>query len=193
MLGKLLSKIRKDKNYSKFYVAKNSNLDPGYITHVENGERIPSHNALKKICLSLDVPYQQVSLAYNKTATKTQLEDNLLNLIPYTSVPAIDKLGDLINCPTKFGTASFAFKVFDDSMEPSILKGSYAYVEQCSLPANKDICLFYIDGKFLIRRFFSTNASYIFKADNPSVKPLYYKKNDSILIVGKILGTNDDF
>ena len=57
MLGKLILKIRKDKKLTGSDLAKSSNIDTGHLSHIERGERTPSHKTLKLICDTLDVPY----------------------------------------------------------------------------------------------------------------------------------------
>lgn len=193
MLAHLLTKIRKDNKRSKFSVAVEANVDPSYISHVENNERVPSHNTLRKICDSLDVPYQQVMYAYDKTIPQELVADGYLNLVPYHSVVAIDNFDNLINCPPKFGSSSFAVRLSDDSMEPKFLKGSYAFVEQNSPILPKEVGLFFYNGEFFIRRLYISNASYSLKPDNSEYKTLRISKKDEFYAIGKILGTTDDF
>ena len=193
MLAHLLSKIRKDNHFSKLFISKESNLDPSYISHVENEERIPSHNALKRICSALEVPYQQIMYTYDKSISEDLIEDDFLNLIPYHSVVAIDNFDNLIKCPAKFGSASFAVRLSDDSMEPKLLRGSYAFVEQNSPILPREIGLFYFNGEFLIRRLYVSRSSYLLKPDNSFFKPLRISKKDEFYAIGKIIGTNDDF
>ena len=193
MLAHLLTKIRKDNHRSKFFVAKESNLDPGYISHVESQERVPSHNALKKICNALDVPYQQIMYTYDKAISEELVENDFLNLVPYHSIVAIDTFDNLINCPAKFGSSSFAVRLSDDSMEPKFLRGSYAFVEQNSPILPKEVGLFYFNGEFFIRRLLVTTSSYLLKPDNSNFKTLRISKKDEFYAIGKIIGTTDDF
>ena len=165
----------------------------GYITHVEKGDRIPSQNALKKICTTLDIPFQQLAFTYNKVITEDQQKNDFLNYIPYDLVPAVSKVDDLIKCPSKFGTASFAFKVPDNSMETKFFKNSYVYVEQNSLPAPREFGLFYYNGKLLIRKLLFSNHSYVLKPLNDKFNQITINKTDSFYIIGKILGTYEDF
>ena len=58
MIGDMIAKARKEKNMSKTQLSKLTKIDIGHLTHIEKGERIPSHRALKSICKALDVPYQ---------------------------------------------------------------------------------------------------------------------------------------
>lgn len=193
MLAYLLTKIRKDKKVSKHFVATESGFDPGYISHVENHERIPSYNALKKISSALDVPYQQLLYTYGKNISTDLVEDKFLNLVPYNSVVAIDNFDNLIHCPAKFGSSSFAVRLPDDSMEPKFLKGSYAFIEQNSPIFQREAGLFFLNGEFLIRRLFLNKSSYVLKADNTSYKSINISKTDEFFAIGKIIGTTDDF
>ena len=58
MIGDLLAKARKDKGITKTELAKVTDINIGHLTHIEKGERNPSHKALKTICNSLNIPYQ---------------------------------------------------------------------------------------------------------------------------------------
>ena len=70
MIGDILAKIRKDKKISKTDLAKVTNINVGHLTHIEKGERNPSHKALKTLCLALDVPYQPLMYTYDKELTR---------------------------------------------------------------------------------------------------------------------------
>ena len=50
MIGDMLSKIREDKKISKTTLAQSTNINVGHLTHIEKGERNPSHKALKGLC-----------------------------------------------------------------------------------------------------------------------------------------------
>lgn len=195
MLGKLLKKIREDNNLKVTALAKNSNFDHGFITRIENNERFPSQPALKRLCTSLNVPFQQIMYAYDKEITPEQLSDNQLNLIPYHSVIAINSLDELIMCPAIYGSASFAVKFPDDSMEPKFLEGTYAFIEQNTPISPKDVALFYYNGDFFIRRYNSSRSYYYLKPDNKKYKTLKIVKNtaDNFYVIGKVIGSNDDF
>ena len=58
MIGSMISKIRKEKGITKTKLADLTEINIGHITHIEKGERNPSHKALKSICSSLNIPYQ---------------------------------------------------------------------------------------------------------------------------------------
>lgn len=65
MIGDLIARIRSDKNVSKTDLSKATNINVGHLTHIEKGERNPSHKALRSLCQALDVPYQP--LMYTQT------------------------------------------------------------------------------------------------------------------------------
>ncbi len=194
MLNRLLTKIRKDNHRSKLSIANDCNLDPGYISHVENGERVPSHSALKKICKSLDVPYQQLMYTYDKPLLSNHIESDFINLVPYHSIVAVNSLDDLIKCSAEYGSASFALKVSDESMEPRFIRGSYAFVEQNSPISSREFGLFYYHGNFYIRRLNVKDSSYVLSAENPKFPNIRVSRSDTeFYAIGKIIGSNDDF
>lgn len=193
MLGELLSKIRKDKHITKSELARTTAINVGHIAHIEKGDRTPSHKALKKICNTLDIPYQGLMYTYDKTLTNEHLNYNLTSHISYDSILAINSLDDLIFCPPKFGSASIALRIQDNSMEPALLQGSYAYIELNSPLDNHDIGLFYYNDSFLIRRFMIRKNGLILKSDNKAFPDITLSEKDNFYIIGKILGTNDEY
>lgn len=193
MIGELLLKIRKDKRISKAELSRNANIDTGHISHIEKNERTPSHKALKKICSALEVPYQQLMYTYDKELTQEQKKYDIVNHIAYTSIPALNTVDDLIICPPKFGNASIALKINDKSMEPTLLKGAYAYVEFNTPLNNKDIGLFYYKEQIIIRRFIIRSTFILLKSDNPDFEDLKITESENYYIIGKILGTNTDY
>lgn len=193
MLGELLSKIRKDKHITKSELARDTAINVGHIAHIEKGDRTPSHKALKRICSTLNVPYQQLMYTYDKSLTAEHLSYELPNHIAYDSIIAVNSLDDLISCPPKFGSASMALKITDDSMEPSLINGSYAFVELNSPLDSHDIGLFYYKDAFLIRRFVIRKNGLLLKSDNKNYANITLKETDDFYIIGKIIGTNDDY
>ena len=65
MIGDMIAKARKEKRMTKTELARLTEINIGHLTHIEKGERNPSHKALKKICKALDVPYQQLMYTYD--------------------------------------------------------------------------------------------------------------------------------
>ena len=193
MLGELLCKIRKDKHFTKAELSRDVGINIGHVAHIEKEDRMPSHNVLKRLCESLDVPYQQLMFTYDKDISDAHRDYNILNHIAYNSILAIDNVDDLLLCPSSFGTASFALKVQDDSMEPTLRAGSYAFIE-CNSPLNnQDIGLFYCNNSFYIRRFCYTHKRVLLQPDNTEFSNISLSDKDDFYIIGKILGTNDDY
>ncbi|MBP3256036.1 MAG: LexA family transcriptional regulator [Clostridia bacterium] len=187
MLGSMIEKIRKDKNITKVELSKRTKINIGHITHIEKGERNPSHKALKSISKALDVPYQNLMNCYDKELQITQKRNNLLDHISYSKIPAVDSISELIDVPSEIQTASFALKVQDDSMAPYLKKDTYAYVELCSPLKNKEVGLFEYDGEFLIRRFIVRKDIITLKPDNKNYDDVYVLPEQDFTIVGKIL------
>ena len=72
-------------------------------------------------------------------------------------------------------------------MEPSCKKGEYVFVELNSLLNNKEVGLFSLNNKILIRRFFDKKGKIILKADNKEIAEIEVKNVDDFYIIGKIL------
>ena len=170
MIGNMISKIRKEKGITKTELARQTDINIGHLTHIEKGERNPSHKALKSICYALNVPYQEL----------------LYNYIPYNQVPAISKIDEYIECPYDFSNASFAYKVPDSSMEPLIREGSYAYIEINGLIENRAIGLFKLNGDYLIRRLMYKNGKFVLRADNKEIKDINISSKDQFQIIGRV-------
>ena len=187
MIGDMIAKVRKEKGITKTELAKLTDINIGHLTHIEKGERNPSHKALKNICKALDIPYQQLMYTYDKTISEEQEEYNFIDHISYNKVIAIDKIGGFIDCPSSVPSSCVAVKINDESMEPTIAKNSYAFLEFNSLLNNKDIGLFSINKKTLIRRFYSKQGKITLKADNKEFEDITIQPDDSFFIIGKFL------
>lgn len=187
MIGDMISKIRKEKNLTKTELAEMAGINIGHLTHIEKGERNPSHKALKNICKALDVPYQQLMYTYDKQLNEEQEKYGYVEHISYNKVLAVDNLSSFIDCPTTAPSASLAVKVQDDSMEASFKKDEYVFIELNSPLNNKDVGLFMVNGEVLIRKFFLKKGKYILKADNKSFKDITLSDSDDFYIIGKVL------
>lgn len=187
MIGDMISKVRKEKNMTKTELANLTDINIGHLTHIEKGERNPSHKALKNICQALDIPYQQLMYTYDKELNENQEKYNFIDHISPTKVLAVDNLNTFVDCPATAPSASLAVKVFDDSMEPALKKGDYVFIEYNSPLDNKEIGLFFLNKKFYIRRFSLKRGKIVLKADNKSVEDIAITDNDDFYIVGKIL------
>ena len=191
MLGNLLEKIRKDKKMSKGMLAREVHLDTGHISHIEKGDRTPSHKSLKKICDCFNIPYQPLMYTYDKEFTEKQLKYNIQDKICYDKILAVNKIDALIPCPDNMRTATLAIHVSDDSMEPLLTRDTYAFVELNSPLDSKDIGLFNYKNQYLFRQLIVQRNVLILRALKENIPDIRIKSDDPLLILGKVLGTND--
>ena len=187
MIGDMIAKVRKEKGMTKTELARLTEINIGHLTHIEKGERNPSHKALKNICKALDIPYQQLMYTYDKQISEEQETYNFIKHISYNKVLAVNDLDSFIECPSSIPSASLAIKINDNSMEPTLNKESYAYIEFNSLLDNKDIGLFSVDNKIIIRRFTNRKGKIILKADNKETQDIDVTNSDNFYIIGKVL------
>ena len=186
MIGNMIAKIRKERRITKTKLAELTDINIGHLTHIEKGERNPSHKALKSICKALEIPYQELLYTYDKELTDEQLEYGYINRIPFNKVPVISTFDNFVTCPAEFSNASFAYKVPDSAMEPLLTKESQVFVEQNALLSNKDIGLFYYNGEYLIRRLLYKRGKFALKADDKEIKDINVSSIDTFYIIGKI-------
>ena len=149
MIGDMIAKVRKEKNMTKTELARLTDINIGHLTHIEKGERNPSHKALKNICKALDIPYQQLMYTYDKALNEDQEKYGFIEHIAYNKVLAVDNVNNFINCPSSIPSASLAIKMPDNSMEPKYKKDEYIFIEFNSLLNNKDIGIFSFNGEIL--------------------------------------------
>jgi transcriptional regulator with XRE-family HTH domain len=90
MICDMIAKVRTEKGMTKTELARLTNINIGHLTHIEKGERNPSHKALKNICKALDIPYQQLMYTYDKQLSEDQEAYGFINHISYNKVPLID-------------------------------------------------------------------------------------------------------
>lgn len=186
MLGSMLSKIRKDKNITKVELAKKTGINIGHLTHIEKGERNPSHKTLKTICKALDVPYQPLMYIYDRTLTEDQIRYKMLNHLSYNKILAVDSVENFIDWPSDVPNANIAFKILDDSMEPKLKKGTYAYLELGSPLNNRDIGVIKYNGETLVRRFIIRRDKLILRPENKDYPEIEISENDDFIIVGRV-------
>jgi len=187
MIGDMIAKVRKEKGMTKTELARLTDINIGHLTHIEKGERNPSHKALKNICRALDIPYQQLMYTYDKQVSEEQENYGFINNISYNKVLAVSKLTDFVDCPSSIPSASLAVKMSDNSMEPKLRKDSLAFIEFNSLLENKEVGLFEINGKILIRRFVIRRGKVVLKPDNNDIKEITVSDSDKFYIIGKVL------
>ncbi len=190
MIGDMIARVRKEKKMSKTELAKLTNINIGHLTHIEKGERNPSHKALKAICRALEVPYQPLMFTYDKVLSDDQEFYKAPNHISYNKVLAFDSINSFMECPASFPNASLAIKITDDAMEPKLPKGSYVFVELNAPLNNRDIGVIELDGKIYIRRFIVRRDKLVLRPDNKEIDeiPIYDKKDFNI--IGKVIGTD---
>lgn len=186
MLGNMLRKIRKDKQITKASIARQTKINIGHITHIEKGERSPSHKALKSICNSIDVPFSFMSALYDRQITEEQERYKVLNHLSYNKIIAVNSIDGFVDCSSKETCASIALKVNDDVMEPTLKKDSYAFVELNVPLDNKDIGVFRFNNETLIRRFIIRKDKLVLRPDNKSYTDIDISENDDFIIIGKV-------
>ena len=94
MIGDMLAKARKSKGMTKTELARVTDINIGHLTHIEKGERNPSHKALRNICKALNMPYQPLMFTYDKEINVEQASYNAIDYISCNKLLAIDKIGD---------------------------------------------------------------------------------------------------
>lgn len=187
MIGGMLAKARKAKGMTKTELARLTDINIGHLTHIEKGERNPSHKALKNICKALDIPYQQLMYTYDKTINEEQESYNVVKHISYDKILAVNSIDSFIDCPSDMPSAAIALKMPDDSMNKSFEKGSYLFIEFNSPLNSKDYGLFNYNDQILIRRFYDKRGKITLKAENPDCKDIQVSNNDTFYIIGKVL------
>ena len=190
MLGNMLKKIRKDKEVTKISVAKKTGINIGHLTHIEKGERTPSHKALRAICDCLDIPFSFMSCLYDKKITTTQKNSNVLDYLPYNKIIAVNSIDGFVDCSSNCSLASIALKVNNDEMAPTLEKGTFAYIELNAPLDNNDIGVFKLNNKTIIRRFFTKKEKLVLKADNKAYEDINISSDDNLIIIGKVCNTD---
>lgn len=190
MIGDMIARIRKEKKVTKTKLAEKTNINIGHLTHIEKGERNPSHKALRTICKALEVPYQPLMYTYDKELSDDQEFYKAPNHISYNKILAIDSVHSFMECPTSLPSAALAIKIPDNSMEPKLSKDVYAFVELNSPLNNREIGVFEYDGQILIRRFIVRRDKLVLRADNKDVEEISLYDGDEFNIIGKVIGTD---
>lgn len=188
MIGDMITKIRVEKGFTKTELAREAGINIGHLTHIEKGERNPSHKTLKSICKALDVPYQQLMYTYDKSLNESQEKYGIVDHISYNKILAVDSISSFIDCPSKFASASISLKCNDDSMAPKYKKDSYVFIEFNSPLNNNDIGLFNYNNEILIRTFSISKNRITLKALNNSFPDISLSDSDEFYIIGKVLG-----
>jgi len=189
MIGNMIAKIRKERGMSKTELAEKTSINIGHLTHIEKGERNPSHKALRSICKALDVPYQQLMYTYDKTLNEEQEAYHVTEHISYNRVLAVDSIANFIPCPASLPSASVAVKVTDDSMSPKFAKDSYAFIEYNTALDTKDYGLFFYHDQILLRKFIIRKDCLILRAEKKEIEDIMISEDDPFYIIGKVIGS----
>ena len=190
MIGDMIERARNEKNVAKSELARRTNINIGHITHIEKGERNPSHRALKTICRALEIPYQPLMYTYDKFFSNEQKNNKMQEHISYDKIVAVSSVDSFITCPIDLPSASIALKIEDNSMAPRLEKGIYAFIEFNTPLENKDIGLIEFNGKIMIRRYVIRKDDLVFRADNKEFPDIIISETDTYNIIGKVIGTN---
>ena len=190
MLGSMIAKIRKEQYMTKVELSKKTDINIGHITHIEKGERNPSHKALRSITNALNVPYQIITSLYDKALTEDDKRCKMVNHLSFNKVLAIDSYSNFIDCPPSAANASVALKIQDDVMEPYFSKGDYAFLELNVPLKSKDVGLFKYNGELITRRFIIRRDNLVLRADNKKYNDIVLSEDDDFTIVGKLINAN---
>ena len=187
MLGSILANARKSIGMTKTDLSKATDINIGHLTHIEKGERNPSHKALKAICTALNIPYMPLMFTYDKELSDEQKSYNAQNYISYSKILAFNDISSFIDCPISTPSASFALKVNDNSMNPTFEKDSFVFVELNSGLNSKDYGLFSYNNDIIIRRFYTKKGKIFLRPDNKNFDEIRVTEQDNFYIIGKIL------
>ena len=175
MLGKLICKIRKDKKINGAELAKNANIDTGHLSHIERETRT----------------YSPLFQTYDISLSDEQNDYEAQNHIIYDKIPVFDNLVKFTNVPKNFFDSTFALKNTDNSMSSKIDENDYIFVRQNVPLSNKDIGLFLIDNKFIIRKFIIRKNDISLRPENKDFEETVVTNDSNFFIVGKIIGKCD--
>ena len=187
MLGYLLSKIRTDRKMSKTRLSELTNINIGHLSHIEKGERVPSHKALREISKALDIPYKNLMHAYDHDLTDDQIKYGAANHVLYNKIPIFGSLLGFTKCDFDTSNADFAIFINDESMSPKFALGSFVLVEQNAPLSNRDYGVFMYNDKILIRRFIIRKNDLVLRAEDPNISDIILVNSDNFYIIGRIL------
>ena len=187
ILGRMIRKIRTLKGISATDVANLAGIDTGHLSHIEKGNRNPSHETLGNICRVLEIPYQPMSYLYDTPPLSEEQESyNVVDHILYNKVLLVNNISGLVTCPHEFSNSSIALTVPDNSMEPNIHRNSVIFIEFSSPLNSGDIGLFNLDSKTIIRKFIIENNKIILKANNIEYPDIKIDDDSNFYIIGKV-------
>jgi transcriptional regulator with XRE-family HTH domain len=186
MIGDILSQARQDKGFSKTELSRITGINIGHLTHIEKGERNPSRKALRNICNALEISYQQLMYAFDKSIGETPAEYDLIKHLSYNKILAVESLAGFVDYPANASAASIAIKIKDASMEPEMEHGNYVYLELNTIPKNNEFGLFKVNNNLLIRKFIKKNDKITLETTNELYANTIVDDSDEFFIIGKI-------
>ena len=136
------------------------------------------------------MPYFILTSLYDKEITEDDKKTNMIDHLTYNKVLAIDSYSQFIECPASIPNASVAIKIQDDTMDPILEKGTYAFLELNVPLRNREIGLFKYNDNLLIRKFIIHKDEIILKAENKKYEDIILNKNSNFTIIGKIICQN---
>ena len=132
MLGKIILEQRKLLNIKSKHLAETVGIDPGFLTHIEKGDRNPSKSVLAKICKELHLSYEfMLSLSENSLKEESVAYNASIHT-PAKKVLYAETFS-LLDCPVTEENVSLIVKMDDDSMEDLIPKSSLIYIHYTSV------------------------------------------------------------
>lgn len=186
MIGKVIRQERLNRKISSTDLAKAVNINVGFLTHIEKGERNPSRTVLAKICKELGLSYDfMLSLMQNSLSDESS-EYDVTKYTPTKKVLYVENVS-LIECPKLSDAVSFVTRMPDNSMEPLITKNTPVHVKYTSFIQNGDICIVVFNTQTLIRKFLVTSDGIKLCPENSKYKEILIKDNDALDIIGKII------
>jgi len=186
MLGNLIAFVREKRGLSKTALSEMTGINVGHLTHIEKGERNPSQGTLRDICKALDIPFQQMAYTYDKTLDEDQSRFGLIGAIPFNTVPLVQNIDDMIECPSSIPNAALAFVMQEDTMKSSCPKGTTVFLEFNTIPKHKELGLFRYNGKFIVRKIIFRKNKLLLKADNLLTRDILVDDIRDLTIVGKV-------
>ena len=147
MIGKVIREERLKRKISSKAFAKLIDIDNGFLTHIEKGERNPSRKVLAKICTELDLSYDFMLSLLENSLSENSTEYDVTKYTPTNKVLYAENIS-LIECPKLSDSVSFITRMPDKSMEPLIFEDSLLHIKYTSFIENGDICIVVFNGHY---------------------------------------------
>lgn len=204
LLGEKIRKRRNELGLTVKQVAEISKIPASsFVTFIENAQkRKPNVIYLRRLLQSLQMDYLYEfkelgfidSLLYIDSST--DINNDFLNIPVYKSILAgyecnREDISEYIKIPSLFGIDSdiFAVEMSGNSMEPSIEDKSIVLIKKSSTVQNNKIGAFLLNGKSLLKRYFSSDDQVFLRSDNSSLYPdIPVKPSDDFITVGFLVG-----